>query len=132
MKYANIHALMDAHLALVSGLPPLKTENKAYQPTTGQPWTRAVLRTTESVRESSMSTRYGGLYLIDLFYPQDTGVAAANAMADAVIAHFKAAPLGRLQDAEVTVQLQNAWRDAAGRQEPFYGVQVVVRWHALI
>ncbi|MEJ7929847.1 phage tail terminator-like protein [Ramlibacter sp. AN1015] len=132
MKYQSIQTLLDAHLAATPDLPALQLENTRNIATSGTPFARATLQTTEAVRESSMKTRHSGLYIVDLYYPQDTGVAAANAMADAVIARFDSAPLGRLSDDQVTVQLQRAWRQSIGRREPFYALQVVVRWHALI
>lgn len=132
MKYAAIQELLDAHLSQVEGLPPLQLENTRNIGNTGQAFARATLSPTESVVETNTYTRYGGLYVIDLYFPQDGGAASANAMADSVIAHFMSAPLKRLTGDEVTVQLEKSWREAGMRREPFYALQVVVRWHALI
>jgi hypothetical protein len=132
MKYSAIQSLLDTYLATVPNLPDLQLENTRNVGKSGQAFARATLLTTESVRQSNVQTRYGGLYLIDLYYPLDSGAALVGAMADSVIAHFEAAPLHRLDDDSVLVQLERSWRESVGRREPFYALQVKVRWHALI
>ena len=132
MRYAAIQSLLDAHLAQVTGLPPLQLENTRNVGKTGQAFSRATLVTNESQAASNQMTRYGGLYVVDLYYPIDTGVADANAMADAVIGHFESAPLHRLIDGALVVQLERAWREGVGRREQFYALQVKVRWHSLL
>lgn len=132
MKYDAIQSLLDTHLATVPDLPPLQLENTRNIAQTGQPFSRATLATTEATSASNISTRFGGLYVIDLYFPQDTGVSTSNAMADAVIAHFWNVAQHRLEGDGVIVQLGRAWRESVGRREPFYALQVKVRWHALL
>jgi hypothetical protein len=131
MRYAEIQALLDAHLATVASLPELQLENTRNVGRSGQPFARATLVTTEPARVG-LATRLGGLYVIDLFYPLDAGVPVAAAMADAVLAHFRSAPLHRLVAGDLVVQLEKEWRETIGRREPFYGLQVKVRWHCLV
>jgi len=131
MSYATINALLDAHLAAATGLPPLQLENTQNIGVTGQPFARATLVTTESAAVTNLRTEYGGLYVVDLYYPLNAGLPAANAMADTVIAHFKNVPQHTLSGSGVSVHLDKAWRESLGRRDQFYALQVKVRWRSL-
>lgn len=130
MKYTEIQSLLDTHLAAVTDLPTLQTEDTGNAPAANASFSRAVLTTTQSVDASNILREFGGLYVIDLYYPINNQVAAAP-MADAVIQHFLSAPLRLIGD-EVTVQIEQAWRETLGRSNAHYGLQVLVKWHALI
>lgn len=131
MKYAHVQALLDAHLVEMADLPELQLENTRNVGRTGKAFSRSSMVTTESTRQGSQ-TRLAGLYIVDLYYPLDDGKPALNAMADAVMTHFRNVPLHRLQDANVIVQLEKEWCETVGRREPFYALQVKVRWHCLL
>lgn len=133
MKYSAIQSLLDAHLATLVGLPKLQLENTKNIAETGKAFSRAVLlpgRATPRTIGLNGKTEFPGLYQIDLFYPMDKGTATANQMADAVIAHFARGLV--LNDSEVSVKVDIAWREAGSRNEPFYHLPVMVQWSSVI
>jgi hypothetical protein len=127
MSIAIIQTLLDDKVATLSP-PSFNKENTQITSQVKAAYSRATLLPRESVSYGGQNgaTEVGGLYQIDLFYPQGTGVAAANAMADSIVAAFKAAMF--LTGSGVTVQIQQAWRDAGTTQGHFYSAPVVIRW----
>jgi hypothetical protein len=131
MKYSQVQSALDAHLLAVADLPELQLENTRNVGRTGVPFVRSYLRTSESTR-AGLLTQLNGRYVIDLFYPMDASKDDANAMADAICAHFRNATLHRLEGDGVVVQLEKEWSETLGRKEPFYMLQVFVKWHAQV
>ena len=134
MSYQAIQSLLVERLKTVDGLPTLQEENTKNVARTGVPFSRATLiqsRATPATIGASGRDERSGLLQVDLFVPQDTGVSAVNALADAVVAHFPRG-LSLTQD-DTSVQVVLAWRETGTRhKEPFYGVPVIVQWRTIV
>lgn len=132
--YSEIQSALDARLATVTGLPELQTENKRVNRDgkSKTPFARGTLlpnqATQLTVGKNGVNT-YSGLYQVDLFYPIDSGVTAANSMADAVMEKFVRGDT--LTVGGITVHITISWREAGRRDEPFYAVPVLVQWSTI-
>lgn len=133
MSIATIQTLLDTHLQTLTGLPPLQLENTRNIGVTGVAFSRATLlpaRTTQVTIGINGKDEVKGLYQVDLFTPQDTGTATANALADDVMDHF---PRGLvLTQSGIYLHILRAWREVGRREAPFYNVPVLVEWSAII
>jgi len=129
MSYAAVQDLLTDHLATVPGLPPLQEENTRNQVKSTTAFSRVTLLPASAVQLTVGQhgrDRVEGLLQVDLFHPIDTGIAAPNALADAVVAHF---PRGTtLTDGATTVHVGTVSRLTGGRIEAFYQTPVQVRW----
>lgn len=128
--HTDIIAALRTHLLAVSGLPAARQlENRTFKPVTGTPWVRESLR---PISAELASFGNGGLvqergqYLVDVFYPANTGTRDAFGMADAIVAAFR--PGIALTYGGATVRVQRAER-AAGQSEPdWFMVPVAVTY----
>ena len=132
MTYEAIHAALEDHATTVAGLPTLQKENTKNIAVAGRPFARTTLLPAESNAVSigvTGITRLHGLLQVDLFYPADKGVTAANVMADAVVLAYKRGTFIQAGASKITIEM--SWREAASIIESFYNVPVVVRWRLL-
>jgi hypothetical protein len=129
VNYDAVRILLTAQLKAVAGLPTLQGENTRITPISGQPWCRISLLPAEpiplSIGPSGMN-EHRGIAQVDLFYAQDVGTVAPNAMAALVMAAF---PRGfnALSGAD-NVQVSGSHQLTAYQVESWYVVPVVVRW----
>ena len=125
-------ALINAALA-VPGMPPLaqiSLENRVFNSTVGVPWARLTVQPASSrpLGVNVATKRHDGLLLVDLFAPANSGVAALDALANAVKTAF--APATRLQSDGVAATIDYAERSRAMEQEAeWLQCSVTVRWH---
>jgi len=127
-----IQKALDAHLLALDGIPQVQLENTRAPFKTGQSFTRATLIPSQPQQRTVGVTgrdMLSGLYQIDLFIPQDTGVDAANGLVDLVLGHFQRGM--RIEHDGITVHIQRAGREAGSRHEPFYQAPVTVTWHVI-
>ena len=133
MSITAVQTALVAHLKTLTGLPPLQEENTRNIGKSGQTFTRATLLPS-ATRPLSVGIngrdQLSGLLQVDIFVPQDVGVAAANTLADQLVAHFGRGT--QLIEAGVTTHIQRAWRQVGGRIETFYQVPVVIQWSAIV
>jgi hypothetical protein len=129
---ADIQTALVNHLKTFPTLPPLQEENTRNIGMTGQTFVRATLLPAQprqlSVGQVGKDLRQG-LFQIDVFVPQDTGIAAANQLADALVEHFPR--VLALAQGDVIVHTPLAWRQTGGRNGVFYQVPVVIQWSAI-
>lgn len=133
MSITAVQTALVNKLQTLTGLPPLQAENTRNIGKAGQTFVRATLLPAATQQLSvgvNGRDQLSGLFQVDIFIPQDTGVSPANALADQIIAHF---PRGTvLTEAGVTTHVQRAWRQTGGRVETFYQVPVVIQWVAIV
>ena len=89
MIYQAITDALINRLKTVTGLPSLQLENTVATPKGA--FTRATqiyARPTQATIGRNGRDRHEGLLQVDIFVPVNTGTAAANALADSVVAAF--------------------------------------------
>jgi len=108
----DIRAALEQAVTNVSGFPSDRAwENVRFEPTTGTPWARMVLN-------------------VALFYPEATGPAAADAMADAVRDAFTVSTVAN--EGSVSVRFDYSERGQGVPDSPWYQVPVRVRWYTYL
>jgi hypothetical protein len=91
MSWVDIRAGLEARLATVPGaLVPTKRENKKFDPVQGQPyWAISIDKAPIQHPAAGQGfRRYRGVFLIVLAWPFDSGTGPAEALGDAIAAHF--------------------------------------------
>lgn len=120
--------LLDAHLATVSGIPSIQTENTRFTDVEA-PWVRTTLLPALSALQTvgaNAVRKYMGIYQVDVIYPEDVGFAPGRTMADAVVAAF---PIGLfLTDGTITVQIEMATAMSALPLLTFTYIPVQIQW----
>jgi hypothetical protein len=128
MSIGTIQTLLDDHLKAGTTLP-LQLENTSI-PVTSAQYIRATLLPIEA-RQSTVGVngRYSqsGLYQIDIFTTFGKGLNTSNAVADALIDHFR----GQILGTTTKVVINSVWRDPGQRNEPHYLLPVLVRWNCI-
>lgn len=130
--YADAQRILDAQLALVSGIPAITTENERIKTSTTTSFARSRFEPTEAVQECigvRGTDRLNGIFVVDLFYPKDAGVADPNADADAITVAFEAGTI--FIDGTDQVEIFNSWSNGSLPDlEKFYRKQVIISWRA--
>ena len=131
--YADAQTILDAKLATVTGIPAITTENERIKTGTTTSFCRSYFEPTETEQEciGVLGTdRLNGLFIVDLFYPKDAGVADPNADIDAITVAFEAGTI--LTDlSDNKVEIFNSWSNGSLPDlEKFYRKQVLISWRA--
>lgn len=126
----DIRAALEQRLAGTPGLPASRSwEAVPFFPVEGAAFVVAMLRPT-SRRAVTFGTsplyRHSGLFLVEVAYPHGTGAAAADAMADVVVARFPV-PLDLPQNG-VVVGIRYSERGAGLRDAGWFKVPVTIAW----
>lgn len=130
---ADLRAALDGRLATVGGLPAAANragDNTAFDPPIGETWLRRTVvygaRDRLTLPADGAWVVETGLYLVDLFHPQDQGPAASDTLARAILDAF---PDGlQLAAGGRTVRITGARRDGGVRAEGWHLVPLTVRW----
>ncbi len=129
--YEDIRAALEVRLAGTTGIPTIAWENVKFEPTTGTPYVRARLLNTSrrpAVRGINPQMRYQGVLQLFLRYPEGTGTATAQAMANTIIERFNTGE--DLISNGVYVTIDYSEQLGAYNDSPFYVVPVNVHWHS--
>jgi len=132
---SDVRNALEAHASTISGVPSgLAWENVPFEPTPGNPWLRFTL-TPVSQRPTDVTAtglkRIDALFQVDAFVPADNGPAAAETLAEAVIAAY--APGDPLTSNGVSVQVEYAEvNTSAVYDPPWYSVSVTIKVKAFI
>lgn len=133
MARSLIRSLLNAHVQSIPDLPPLQLENTPSIGRTGQPFSRLTLLPATTIEASAGligQNKVSGLLQVDLFYPENLGTAAAEAMADTVAAAF---PRGlRLNQGDTYIHFGPPTIGAGYIFAPFYCLPVTVDWWAVV
>jgi hypothetical protein len=112
----------------------LSWENVPFEPTPGQAWLRFTLIPVSQRPTDVTATglkRIDALFQVDVFAPADNGPAAAETLAEAVIAAY--APGDPLTSNGVSVQVEYAEvNTSAVYDPPWYAVSVTIKVKAFI
>lgn len=134
--FTEIETILNDHLRTINGLPEsIVTENERLRATNSSiaSFMRTQLRPATTVFGTlgvNGTSFLNGLYVIDLFYPKDTGVTDANSDVDLLIVNFEAGDF--LTDSnDNTVQIVNSYPTTSlPNLEKYYNKQVIVEWRA--
>lgn len=85
----DINTELELALKSVTGLPQFQKENTKFtMPAPSIPWCRATLLTSANEPIANDMDSAIGIYVVDLFYPSDTGTVAARTLANAICEQF--------------------------------------------
>ena len=130
--YAAVQTILDTQMAAITGIPAITTENERIKTSTTTSFARTRFEPTETVQESVGVTgfdRLNGLYIVDLFYPKESGVADGNADIDAITVAFESGTI--FIDGTDQVEIFNSYSSGSLPDlEKFYRKQVIISWRA--
>ena len=114
-----------------SGVKQIAWPNVDYKPEIGQPWVRVTFRPFENEAAAlgpDAQSRMDGLYLVDLFYPANTGPQAADTMAKEIIAAFKHGTI--LTEGGFKVHILRSKSEANVSEPQWFQIPVTIQWYA--
>lgn len=130
--FTEVQTILDAQLALVSGIPTLTSENERLKTSTVTSWGRTTMAPAETVQECIGVIgldRLNGLYVVDLFYPKDAGVSSGNADVDAITVAFESGTI--FISGSDQVEIFNSYPNPSVPDlDNFYRKQIVIEWRA--
>jgi hypothetical protein len=130
--FAAVQTILDAQLAAITTIPTITPENQRIKTSTTTSFGRSTFAPTETVQECigvRGTDRLNGLFIVDLFYPKDAGVADPNADIDAITTAFEAGTI--FIDGTNQVEIFNSWpNESLPDLEKFYRKQVIISWRA--
>jgi len=130
--FTEVQTILDTATAAITGIPSLTSENERLKTTTITSFSRGTLAPAETIAESigvCGTDRLNGLYVLDMFYPKDEGVAEGNADVDLVTVAFEAGT--QLTSGLDTVEIFNSYPNPSTPDlEKYYRKQVIVMWRA--
>lgn len=127
----DIRAALEGQLANITDVPSIAYENVPFTPTTGESYleVRYVPVTRRpTVRGLNPQQRYDGIFAINCYAPEGKGPAAADTLADNVMAAFEATT--KLTHNNVTTSIEYAERQQGIVDSPWYFVPVNIGWYA--
>lgn len=127
----NIRSALEVHLNDMSPALPTAWENFAYTPETGVAYqsARLIWAQPDNTVLGCDYRREQGILQIDLYYPLNTGPAAAHARADAIRDHFKRATDLTFSGVGVRIP-RTPSKTTLGAQDDRYRVVVSIPFYA--
>ncbi len=130
--FTEVQTILDTATAAVVGLPSITTENLPIKSSTITSFARTTIAPATTIAETIGVTgtdRLNGLYVIDMFYPKDAGVADSNADVDSLTVAFESGTI--LIDGSDQVEVFNSWPNPSTPDlDKYYRKQVIVQWRA--
>jgi hypothetical protein len=130
--FTEAQTILDAATNAIVGIPAVTTENERLKTSPITSFTRTTLAPAETITESigtCGTDRLNGVYVVDMFYPKDDGVAEPNADVDLVTVAFESGTI--LIDGSDQVEIFNSYPIGSTPDlEKFYRKQVIVEWRA--
>ena len=130
--YADVQTILDAQLDTVTGIPTITKENQKIRTSSTSSFGRAIVQPATTVQESigvRGTDRLNGIYVVDLFYPKDGGVADPNADVDAITVAFEAGSI--FISGANQVEIFNSYPGTTAPDlDKYYRAQVIIEWRA--
>lgn len=131
-SFAATQTILETQLAAVSGIPALTNENERIKTSTTTSFGRTTLAPAETIPETIGVTgfdRLNGLFIVDLFYPKEGGVADPNADVDAITVAFESGTI--FISGTDQVEIFNSYPNPSVPDlEKFYRKQVIIEWRS--
>lgn len=134
MSLNDIRVALENHLATTSpALPSVAWPNVPFKPTHGTAYLRAqfipVTRRPVVVGPSP-EQRYSGLFMVDVYTPDDNGAAAGMAYADQIMTRFNGSDA--VTTTNVVVRLEYSEAKMPLHEAPFYVIPVEIGWYSFV
>ena len=130
--FTEVQTILDAATTAIVGIPTAHNENERLKASPITSFTRTTLAPGETIPESigaCGTDRLNGLYVVDMFYPKNDGVADPNADVDLVTVAFESGTI--LTSGADSVEIFNSYPiGSTPNLEKFYQKQVIVEWRA--
>lgn len=130
--FADVQTILDAQLAAITTLPDITKENERIKTSSTTSFARTTMAPATTVQEciGVLGTdRLNGLFVVDIFYAKDGGVANPNADVDAITVAFESGTI--FIDGTDQVEIFNSYPNPSVPDlEKFYRKQVVIEWRA--
>lgn len=131
--HQDIRNALEGELSNVSSLPAdVDPENVHFDPTTGTEWVRIRLQPTQrrpTTIGPNPNKRAQGIFLVDVFRPQNEGPESAEQIADDVLQQFEPGKVLKQNNRRIHVQWSE--RAQARSDPPWYMVPVSVAWYLI-
>ena len=128
--FTEVQTILDAAADAVVGIPVITKENERIKTSAVTAFARSQLAPAETIAESigtCGTDRLNGLYIIDMFYPKESGFADGNADVDLLTVAFESGTI--LTSGSDSVEIFNSYPNPSTPDlENFYRKQVVVQW----
>lgn len=131
--FTTIRAGLEKTLAAIVGVPTILYENVAKSPMNGTPFIRSTLIPSSSraaVMGPSPSVLHRGIFLLDVYQPENLGPGAADVQADALLTAF--APGTQIVEDTELIRVLSAERTGGFNEPPWYVVPVTITWYSYI
>ena len=129
----DLRTALAARVGTVTGIPGADYragENTVFEPPIGETWLRETLvfgaRTRLTAPADGAWLQHTGLYLVDVFHPENLGPGAADTLADAVLTQF--ADGQQYTTPSGSLRITRATRRGGFRAEGWYQVPVEIGW----
>lgn len=133
MSLNDIRIALESHLAAASGLPSIAWPNVPFTPTTGTAYLRAQyipLVRRPVVAGPGPEQRYSGLFMVNIYTPEDAGAAAGIGHADRLLSWFNGSDA--VTTTNVIVRLDYSEAKGALHEPPFYVIPVEIGWYSYV
>lgn len=131
-KINEIRIALENHLATSSpALPAISWPNVPYTPTTGTPYIRARFMPVTRRPVTAGPTpeqRHTGLFMVNVYTPEDQGAAAGMGYADQIMARFNGSDA--IITADVIVRIEYSEAKLPLHEPPFYVIPVEISWYS--
>lgn len=129
-----IRIALENHLATTTpALPAIAWPNVPYSPTTGTAYLRArfVPVTRRPVTTGpNPEQRHSGLFMVNVYTPEDAGANAGMVIADQILARFNGSDA--IVAPTVTVRFEYSEAKLPLHDPPFYVIPVEIGWYSYV
>lgn len=129
----DIRRALEKRLAATVTGTAVAYENSTYKPVIGTKYIRATVspfnREKAAIGPSSDSY-YQGLFLVDVFIPENKAAFDAEQLADIIIEAFEAGEI--LTENGKNIRIRKSYRDQGVKEAPWFFVPVIIEYYAYI
>lgn len=133
-KLNDIRVALENHLATTTpSLPSIAWPNVEFTPTTGTTYLRAAfipITRRPVTAGPTPEQRHNGLFMVNIYTPENQGAAAGMAYADQIMARFNGSDSVVSGDVIVRFEYSEAKRPL--HEQPFYVIPVEIGWYSYV
>lgn len=131
-KLNDIRVALESHLAATTpALPAIAWPNVPFTPTTGVSYLRArfvPVTRRPVVAGPDPEQRHTGLFMVNIYTPEDQGAEAGADLADRLLARFNGSDA--IVTPDVIVRLEYSEAKMPLHEPPFYVIPVEISWYS--
>lgn len=133
-KVNDIRIALENHLATATpALPAVAWPNVPYVPTTGTPYLRATFMPVTRrpvVAGPDPEQRHTGLFMVNIYTPEDLGANAGMVYADQILTRFNGSDA--IVAPTVIVRFEYSEAKLPLHEPPFYVIPVEISWYSYV